>query len=432
MRGCSEKGARVALMAVLLTALAATLPAAAEPGAEGEHTFFALIDQRLALMRDVAAHKWHNGMPIEDLEREALVVDQAVGSALRHGLTVGSSRAFFAAQIEAAKEIQRHWFDVWQSGPPPAVAPDLDVDLRPELLRLGSAIVDAAAKRLAAPSQPAQPQSAPPGPAAVHVEGLSADTRRALLTAARALELYPHRLAQILDSGVLRIGTTGDYAPFSHRDDHDAEFRGIDIDLGRQLAQTLGVAAVFVQTSWPTLTADLAAGDYDIGMGGISRLAERQRHGFLSVPYYVAGKTPIARCDEAEHFKSLAAIDRPGVRVVVNPGGTNQQFVDAHIHRADKLVHADNRTIFNVLLQRGADVMITDRVEVELQTALHDELCATMPDDLNYQDKAYLMPQDSVWKAFVDLWLELALADGTVAAIVRRHGVGVRLPGNDR
>ena len=46
-----------------------------------------------------------------------------------------------------------------------------------------------------------------------------------------------------------------------------------------------------------------------------------------------------------------------------------------------------------------------------------------MSGNLNYQEKAYLLPPDVVWKEFVDTWLSLRLADGTVAAAFRAHGV---------
>jgi cyclohexadienyl dehydratase len=374
-------------------------------------------------MDEVAAYKWREGLPIEDPAREAVVLEEGVTEALRHGLTAASSRALFEAQIEAAKTIQQHWFEMWTARPGPAEAPDLNAEIRPELLRLGDAIVAAAAhpRRLAAADHFA---------ATVDVVGLDVEARAALLEAVRGLERYPHRLAQILDVGVVRIGTTGDYAPFSHRDgDGDVGVAvGIDAELGRRLADALGVRVQFVATSWPTLMADLAERRFDIAMSGVSRTVERQRHGMFSRPYYVGGKTPIARCEAADGFDALAAIDRPGVRVVVNPGGTNERFVDTHIHRADKILHGDNRTIFQVLVDGGADVMITDRVEVELQSARHPQLCATMADTLTYQEKAYLLPQDPVWQGFVDTWLDLALADGTVARIFRDHGVEPRLP----
>lgn len=412
-----RKAAWPLLLSLLLVAPLAV--SASGAAAEREPGLLDLVARRLELMRDVAAHKWHNDLPIEDREREAVVIEQAVQDALRHGLTVDGSRAFFSLQIEAAKEIQRHWFGVWGQGTGPAAAPDLDEVVRPELLRLGSAMLAAAASTMAAQDR---------APAPLGVEGLSEATEQALLSAAAGLARYPDRLRQVLDSGVLRVGTTGDYAPFSYRADDETHFAGSDIDLARDLAGALGVEVVFFQTSWPTLMADLADGQYDIGMSGISRLLDRQKHGFFSVPYYVAGKTPIARCDAAGRFGSLADIDQPGVRVVVNPGGTNEQFVDGHIRRAEKILHGDNRTIFQVIIDGGADVMITDRVEVELQTARHEALCATMSEDLTYQDKAYLMPQDAAWKAFVDVWLALALADGTVAEVLSRHGMRATQP----
>lgn len=405
-------GPAIALIVIWLCS-APALPA------EAAHDLFALVEARLQLMQDVAAYKWHRGLAIEDEGREAEVLDRAVAEALQHGLTTTSSRRLFAAQIEAAKAIQNHWFDVWRDGAAPPDAPDLEHELRPQLLRLGDAIVAAAADLR-------EPLHADSFAAAVIVQGLDRESRDALFDALDALERYPHRLAQVLDSGVLRIGTTGDYAPFSHREESDAVPAGIDIDLAHDLATALGVRAAFVATSWPDLMTDLAAGRFDIGMSGISRTLERQRRAFLSSPYYVGGKTAIARCDQAAGFNSLDAIDQPGVQVVVNPGGTNERFVDLHIHRAEKRLHPDNRTIFDEIAAGRADVMITDRVEVELQSGRYAQLCAAMADNLTYQEKAYLLPQDPVWLAFVDTWLDLALADGTVARVFRDHGVEPR------
>jgi chorismate mutase-like protein len=84
-----------------------------------------LISQRLALMQDVAAFKWANGLPIEDLERERIVLEAAVRSGLDHGLTATSVESFFALQIKAAKEIQRYWFDRWGRDDDAPPAPDL-------------------------------------------------------------------------------------------------------------------------------------------------------------------------------------------------------------------------------------------------------------------------------------------------------------------
>jgi cyclohexadienyl dehydratase len=199
----------------------------------------------------------------------------------------------------------------------------------------------------------------------------------------------------------------------------------VDIELARDLAIALGVVPKFVATSWPRLMEDLAAGAFDVAMSGVSLTAERQRAGYFSVPYYSGGKTPIARCGEIGRFGSLAAIDQPGVRVIVNPGGTNDRFASEHIRTANLLYHSDNRSIFAEIIQGRADVMITDRIEVQLQSARHPELCSTMSGNLNHQQKAYLLPQDAVFKKYVDTWLEQRLRDTTVAAAFERHGVSL-------
>ena len=95
-----------------------------------------------SLMRGVAAYKFSNQLAIEDQARETIVLDDAAGAALAYGLTPASSRFFFAIQIEAAKEIQRYWFEEWADNRQlPESIPSLQDELRPRLNELGEAIV---------------------------------------------------------------------------------------------------------------------------------------------------------------------------------------------------------------------------------------------------------------------------------------------------
>jgi len=405
-------GTRRNILALLLVlALAPNAQGAA--AAPGGSPLAALIAERLQLMPAVAAYKWHRQLPIEAPAREAAVLAAARRDALRLGLTLAPVAEFMAAQMTAAKALQQQHFERWAAGEPVPAAPDLEGRLRPRLLELGTAILEAARQA------PLRAGALEP----LLESGLDPALVTALEASARRLTVYPQRLRQILDAGVLRVGTTGDYAPFSHRPEPTAPYQGIDIDLARDLAQGLGVALELVATSWPTLLDDLAAGHWDIAMSGVSRTLPRLRTASLSRGYHSGGKTPIARCDRAADFASLAAIDRPGVRVIVNPGGTNETFVDTRLRQARKVPHADNRTIFDALLGGRADVMITDRIEVTLMSRRHRELCATMADNLTYQEKAYLLPADWRWLDYVDGWLSLRLADGTVDRVFEHHGL---------
>lgn len=373
-----------------------------------------LVEQRLGYMKDVAAYKWQHKLAIENIEREAVVLNAAQNQGLRFGLTKDSSRRFFSVQISAAKEIQDYWFRQWHSHPnsAPENAASLDREIRPALLSLGEAITAALA-------------GGQTTLAGLKVEGLSSTMASQLDAAANAITTYPNQLAQVLDSGVLRVGTTGDYAPFSFLPDSrdsSAQWSGIDIDLAKNLAQSLGVEVQWVHTSWPTLMNDLHSGRYDIGMSGISINLTRQQTAFFSNAYRRGGKAPLIRCADSSKYRSLKDIDQSDTRVIVNPGGTNQKFTDANIHMASITVHDDNRSIFKEIINDNADVMFTDKVEIELQNKRHPELCPAMGDQtLTYSEKGFLLPQDIVWKMYVDTWLNTRSGDGTLEKLFNKH-----------
>jgi cyclohexadienyl dehydratase len=207
------------------------------------------------------------------------------------------------------------------------------------------------------------------------------------------------RLDAILERQVLRVGTTCDYRPFTALDKETGEYSGFDIEVARALAKALGVSIAFAPTTWSSLAKGLTEGDFDIAMGGVSVTLDRQKIGFFSAPYMRDGKTPIARCPDQERFQTLADIDRPGVRVISNPGGTNERFDRARLHSADIVVYPDNLAIFDQLASGRADLMITDASETRFQAKLHPGvLCAIHPDQpFDFAEKAYWMPPDPAY-----------------------------------
>jgi cyclohexadienyl dehydratase len=223
----------------------------------------------------------------------------------------------------------------------------------------------------------------------------------------------PSKLDAILTRGTLRVGLTGDYRPFSLRDKDTGAFTGLDVDMAQSLAKGLGVKLELVQTAWGALLPDLSADKFDLAMGGISVTLDRQKAAYFSIPVMRTGKTPIARCADAAKFATLADIDKPGVKVITNPGGTNERFDRAALKQADIVVFADNAKIFDELVAGHADLMLTDAVETRLQQKLHPELCAIHPDaPFDFSELAYLLPRDATLKDFVDQWLHLSVETG--------------------
>jgi cystine transport system substrate-binding protein len=103
-------------------------------------------------------------------------------------------------------------------------------------------------------------------------------------------------LDQIKSAGVFKIGTEGTYAPFTF---HDAsgQLTGFDVDIGRAIAERLGVKAQFVEGKWDGLIAGLDAKRYDavINQVGITD-ARRAKYDF-SDPYISSAAVLIVRDD---------------------------------------------------------------------------------------------------------------------------------------
>ncbi len=214
-------------------------------------------------------------------------------------------------------------------------------------------------------------------------------------------------------SRILRVGLTGDYAPYSRRAT-DGSFHGADVTMAQALASSLGVTLEIVPTTWKSMAADLEADRFDVAMGGVSVTPDRAAIGDFSITVLQDGKRPIVRCSDTERYTSVAAIDRPGVRVVVNVGGTNERFAKANFPHAALEVQNDNRTVFDAVTNNQADVMVTDGAEVDYQARQHPGvLCAAkVPGPFDHFAKAYWMTRDNALKQAVDGWLEKALRAG--------------------
>jgi cyclohexadienyl dehydratase len=213
----------------------------------------------------------------------------------------------------------------------------------------------------------------------------------------------------------LRICTTGDYLPLTYRDPDSGEYRGVDIDMAKDLAADLERVPVFVATSWPMLSRDLAdPGKCDIAMGGISATPARQQVAEFTAPYLANGKVALVRAIDADRYQSVDLINQPAVRVIENSGGTNEQFARQRLPAANLTIWPDNTTIFDQLVEGHFDVMITDAIEAKYQATQHPELVAVRPDQPFTNDrKVYLLPLGSDLRLQVNDWLSRVLADGT-------------------
>lgn len=227
-------------------------------------------------------------------------------------------------------------------------------------------------------------------------------------------------LDRIVGAGTVRVCSTGDYQPLTYRDPQ-GQWSGMDIDLAADLAHRLGVKLQLVPTTWSAMVSDLDS-KCDLAMGGITITLDRAEKALYSAPYLRDGKAAIVRCADVSKYRSLADIDRAGVRVIVNPDGTNAEFDKANLHTAAVVSYADNNTIFDQIVAGKADAMITDATEIRWQTGRHASLCGVDVDHpFNFAQKAYLIRRSGTTvQQWINQWLNIIANDGSYAAISQK------------
>lgn len=186
------------------------------------------------------------------------------------------------------------------------------------------------------------------------------------------------RLDKIMEAKVLRVGTPGDYRPFSMKT--DTGYSGHDIDVVEAMAKELGVQIEYVQTSWPNLMKDTLSDKFDIAVGGITRNVTRIRQVVMLPGYAPFSKVALVRAADKAKFTKPEDLNQPGVRVIKNPGGTNEAYVLANMKSAQISTHEKNAEIPAMIAEGMGDVMITETYEATHYSKIDPRLFAAYMD----------------------------------------------------
>ncbi len=212
----------------------------------------------------------------------------------------------------------------------------------------------------------------------------------------------------------LRVGTSGDYSPFSSAGPGEGEFTGFDIAVARAFAKDKGLALEFVVFRWPDLTAGLSSGRFDVVMSGVTVSPDRSTAGRFSVPVVETGAVLLAR--QPERWKTIAEVDRQDVRIGVNAGGHLERVAQDRFKRATLVSIRSNDAVRQALIQEDLHAVVTDTLEVPLWKGDSEQLVVMGP--FTRDRKAYLVRNDRTGLATsLNLWLLARERDGTLASL---------------
>ena len=143
---------------------------------------------------------------------------------------------------------------------------------------------------------------------------------------------------------MLRIGTSGDYEPFS------LDGAGFDVEVAELLSAELGMRVEWQSFRWPELARDVRENRFDVAMSGVTWRPERAVLGRMSLA--VASGGPCVLGDPEPR------------RVAVNRGGVLEPWARRRFPEAEIDAVADNLSLPERLESRDVDAIVTDSFEL--------------------------------------------------------------------
>ena len=200
-------------------------------------------------------------------------------------------------------------------------------------------------------------------------------------------------------AGTLKVGGTRTSFLFSQEDETDGSLRGFDAGLYQLLARyILGDESKFelTQVTSDTRESVLTSGQVDTVFATYSITDARKEQALMSEGYLVNGKTIICRSEDAAKYTDLESINKPEVRVMVNPGGLNEKFARENLPDVTLIVHDVNQDIPGLIAEGAADIMITEIMEAGYYVGQDERLAAPLINEpFTHGELGVLMPKGS-------------------------------------
>lgn len=140
---------------------------------------------------------------------------------------------------------------------------------------------------------------------------------------------------QIRARGVLRMAGILNEDPYFSKDPRSGEWRGFAVEMGRDMANELGVKLEVVESSWANSILDVQSGKVDVAFA-LTALPKRALSVHFSAPTYYNSFVVISPKPELGD-KSWAQLNDPAYTIAVDLGSSQDQIATAYLPKANIL-----------------------------------------------------------------------------------------------
>lgn len=229
---------------------------------------------------------------------------------------------------------------------------------------------------------------------------------------------------RVKTAGTVRVCIWPDYYGITYRQPRTQQLVGLDIDLAAELGRDLKLQIQTVDSSFPSLVADLKGDKCDVAMFAVGMLPQRMEQLKFTRPYLQSDIYAVTTKSNRV-VRRWADIDQPGVQVAVQAGTFMEPVMTQALKQA-RLVSIKPPATRERELETGrVDVFMTDYpYSRRLLDNADWAMLISPPGKFHVLPYAYAVkPGDDDWLAQVDQFVARIQRDGRLEAAARRHGL---------
>ena len=230
----------------------------------------------------------------------------------------------------------------------------------------------------------------------------------------------PETRNALAPTGKLRVGFLSTTPLHGARDAASGEFKGVAVDLGKELARRIGVPFEAVAySSLPALMAGAKTGEWDVAAMGIN--AERALRVDFSASYMEVEFSYLV--PGGSSISSLADVDRPGVRIAVLEKSSPDAYLAARLRNATLVRTPTIAGMVDSLGTGKADAVFATKANL-LSQAEKIAGSRVLEGRSGAEETGMAVPKArAVSAAYVRTFVEDAKTEGLVKAAIERAGL---------
>jgi polar amino acid transport system substrate-binding protein len=164
---------------------------------------------------------------------------------------------------------------------------------------------------------------------------------------------------RILQKGELTVGTAASMPPLNMTT-KDGKIIGLEADLARYMADSMGVKLNLKAIQFSKLLPALENGQVDMILSGMTMTSKRNLKVAFAGPYYVSGKGVLTNVATLASISDPNALDDQKFKIAALEGSTSAEFVRIIMKKATLVTTKDYDDGVDMVIQGKVDAMVAD------------------------------------------------------------------------